>query len=344
MILIFGSISCLALFLTSYIQSALLFCWLYGIALGLLVGILFLPTLYSLWSTYPESKGFILGWVLAFFNFGIIPFGYLFTITANPLDLAGIKTSPNSEEVIFDERVASRVPWMIQLSSLSFLAAVLLGLMLLPSKIMMSEKEEVICLDYKKILTNFRFWNLFWMMTFGLSANMYIRNLYKVIGLISSGSDHLNSYIGMGLCISNGFTNVYFAYILNKYDWKKIMIGNYLILMVLNGSLWYVVENIYLYAIWVSLSGLFGGSISVSVILLTENDFPKDHRVLSCVSISLILVYFVPYILETFITPVFGYFFTFMLICFMYLITIFQVIIHPKKINNDIEDSLLVSS
>ena len=119
------------------------------------------------------------------------------------------------------------------------------------------------------------------------------------------------------------------------------MIFNYASLAILNACLWYMLDSQYVYASAVLISGFFGGSIYTSIVLLCENDFPKDHRFLSSVCLSIILAFFFPFLLENSITLYFGYFYTFIFISLMYVVCVIQVIMHPKPEKSTLQYELL---
>lgn len=342
-IVVVGTLSSVLLFLSSYIESANLICWVYGISIGSLCGGSFLPVLYILWNHYPLYKGFVLGVVLASFNLGLIPFGYLFMILINPKDLPGRKIYENGEDIIFDDEVNSEFISTIQIIAALYFVSLYIGLILLPSNTKETTVDEKIdCIEYCVMLRDFRFWNSFVLIGIGMSANQYIHNLYKVIGLKYNSSDHFNTFVGIGNSVGVAISNILFGYLLSKYNWKVIMILNYLSLAILNAGLWYMLDSPYIYATAVLISGFFGGSIYTSIVLLCENDFPKDHRFLSSVSLAIILAFFFPFILENSITFYFGYFYTFLFISLIYLVCAIQVMIHPRPKKSILQYELLV--
>ena len=133
-ILVGSIISCVLLFLSSYVSNPLLFCWIYGLGLGSLSGVAFLPALTILWNQAPQRKAKYTGIALFGYMIGATPFGILFTLVVNPSNDAPIIVESDGEEdeTMYPKYVSERVPMTIRWMVIAYLAVLLLGLALVP--------------------------------------------------------------------------------------------------------------------------------------------------------------------------------------------------------------------
>jgi MFS family permease len=331
------TLSCTAMFFSSYITDPYFFCWVYGLSLGTLSSTVFLPSVWILWNQIPENKGRTSGLMLSGYSFGPIPFGILFTMLVNPYNYSPQieDTDNNEKQKLFGSDVAENVPMTIRLTTLSYFVVGIIGVALLPKKwkgyrINSSKGQKT--LGFYEMIKSWKFWNLFWMMFFGLSSFSFFINVYKIVAMIHIDDDHFLAYtISVSLffcCIGR----LFFGIIFDNYSFKKVMIFNYTIMIGLTLGFNFSFVSRYLFALCFIIISFLQTSIYNGILIEFQKFYPKDSWVFSYVCLSFILCFSVPYFAEKFITPEIGYFYTFVLIAGMTLIVLIQVIFHKSSI------------
>jgi hypothetical protein len=134
LIAIGAPLNCLILFLSSFITNGYLFAWVYGIGIGSLSSVIFLPGIWILWNHINSHKGLISGLMLFSYSLGAIIFGLVFTFVVNPDNekAESIGEDGNEEEKMFTDSVADRVPMTIRWSVGLLMLFLCIGLVLVP--------------------------------------------------------------------------------------------------------------------------------------------------------------------------------------------------------------------
>jgi Major Facilitator Superfamily len=339
------TLSCTAMFFSSYITEPYLFCWVYGIFLGSLSATVFLPSVWILWNEIPENKGRTSGLMLSGFSFGPIPFGMLFTMLVNPYNYSPQieHTDNNKTQKLFGSDVAENVPMTIRLTTLSYFVVGIIGVALLPKKwkgdrINSSKGQKT--LGFYEMIKSWKFWNLFLMIFFGLSSFSFFINVYKIIAMIHINDDHFLAYTGSINLFFSCLGRVFFGVIFDKYSWKKVMSFNYALIILMTLIFDFSFISKYLFALCLMLINFLQTSIYSGILLQSRKDYPKDNWVFSYIYLAIIPCAAVPYIAENFITPYIGYFYTLVIISAMTFVVLIQTIFHK---NSESENSELLN-
>ena len=326
------------MFFSSYLLNPYLFSIVFGISLGSLSSCIFLPSLWIIWNWITENKSVSSGIILTGYNFGPIPFSILFTMLVNPHDHKASNEDSEGDNM-FERNVAENVPMALRVFSLSLLACSWVGILLTPRKMRVSDSqtEEKKGKSLKELLKNLRFWNLFFMMGLSITCQGYTQTMYKAIALNYINDDYFATYVGIAAFFIGGIGRLVYGYLLNKYYWKKIMILVYFIETVLMLGLWFTLSDKSLYAFFIIFYNFNIGSFYNNALMLTEKSFPSDKKAISFVCLSFVISFFVPYLMEKFITPLIGYFLTFVIVAGFSFILMLQAIFYK----DESEESLL---
>ena len=342
-------ISSALIFLSSFVQSATLFCITYGVGLGLLSSVLFLPILLILWDHHIENKSRNTGIVLAGYCLGPVPFGILFTLLVNPEDKASLSISSEGEapETIYPESVAERVPFTIRITALCFLLVSVLGLALLPRKAAINQEEVKKTRTLKDFFRSKVFWNIFFTLMNGFSAIGYIQLVYKIIGNLYINDDYFLSFMGSASFAVAGGARVAYGFMFNRYNWRYIMIGTYATYSILSLAFWCSVHSKSLYLSFMIGLSWCSGAFYGGVVAQTHQAFPGDDWILSYIGLAYTPAYMMPYLFEKWITPEVGYFWTTMIISLFPITALIQIIFHPSPkpriIVSSLEDPIVAS-
>ena len=330
------SLACSSLFLSSFIHNPTIFCWIYGMSLGILSSSVFLPTVWILWSIMPLNKGKTTGIILGAYSFGPVPFLIFFTYLTNPYNYSADKIEQNgeSEDKYFENVVSDRVPMAIRWISIICYCICLLGLTCLPKQwnnnTENNNKNKTITIT--KMITSKRFWYFVALVIFGFSIQAYINNMYRIIGMIYIKDDHYLTYIGTFFFIACTIGRIAFGILLDKCSWRGINATSYFFQGLLTIILYFVLDNKLLFLVIIILLGFLSTSVYSGVLILSERTFPNDKWIFPFVCLSYILIFFMPYFIDKFITPKIGYFFTFCIICIHGFIACILSLYPPKPL------------
>ncbi|OMJ81178.1 hypothetical protein SteCoe_18402 [Stentor coeruleus] len=336
-IIVMGTlISLTGFFLSSYITNPYLFCWVIGFSFGAMSAFIFFPSVWIVWNQNPKNKAFSSGMSLSGYSLGPVILGMLFTFIANPYDYQAetIERNGKEDEKIFGKFVADRVPMTIRWCTFTFLIIFLVSAMLLKRKWRTDNSEKNISqttMTYIEMLKNLKFWNLFFISVFGLSSFGYVINIYKIIGLNTVKDDHFISIVGALGSFFQCFGRIFFGIILDKYPWKRIMSIDFIIITICFLTLELSEQSKYLYAFFIITLYFLITAIYNGIIIQTDRDFPHDRWIITYVFLGMIPAFFVPFFLEKYLTPIIGYFWTFVVISGITMVATFQVIFHQAN-------------
>lgn len=321
------------MFCSSFIINPYFFTIIFGISLGALAASIFLPSLWIIWEWIPENKPITSGILLTGYSLGPIPFSILFTVLVNPQNYQAIKVG---NDFMFEKNVAENVPSGIRLFSIVLLVSAWIGLLLLPweKKVLCNQVQSTNQKSVKDLLQSFRFWNLFVMMMFSMCCQGYAQTMYKVIAIKFINDDYYSTYVGMCAFFVGGVGRGTFGYLINRFYWKKVMSLVYLVQIILMLGLWFTLDDKILYALFIVLYNFTIGSLYNNVLLLTENEFPGEKKVISFVCLSFIISLFIPYLMDKIITPFIGYLLTFVVVAGFSITLLAQTIFYKEKITN----------
>ena len=341
------SLACSSLFLSSFIHNPTIFCWIYGMSLGILSSSVFLPTVWILWSIMPLNKGKISGILLGGYNFGPVPFLIIFTYLANPHNYSADKIEQNGEskDKYFENAVSDRVPMTIRWISIVYYCICLLGLTCLPKQsnndTENNSKKKTITM--MQMVTNKKFWYFVALLLFGYSVQAYMYNMYRIIGMIYIKDDHYLTYIGTLFFITCTIGRISFGILLDKFSWRGINATSYFFQGLLTIILYFVLDNKSLFLVIIVSLGFLTTSVYNGALILSERTFPKDKWIFSFACLSYIIIYFMTYLIDKFITPKIGYFFTFCIIGSYGFIACIISIWPPEPLSDNLTDQLLIS-
>ena len=313
------TLSCAGVFFSSYIISPALFCWVYGISIGVLSATIFLPSVWILWNVMPAHKGTTSGIILGGYSFGPVPFLLIFTYIANPYNYAANESKNIGEitEKYFGKDVSDRVPMAIQWMAILFYIVCLVGLACLPKKWVENHSDD----DGKKktitliqMIETWKFWYFVVLILLGFGVQAYFFNMYRILGMIYINDDHFLAYVGSFSFAVGVVGRIGFGILLDKYSWKKINSISYFLQGFLSICLYFALESKLFFQIIIISLGFLGTSVFNGALILAERVFSKDKWVFSYMCLSYVIVFFLPYITDKYITPYVGYFIT---LCFI---------------------------
>jgi hypothetical protein len=321
------------MFFSSFIEDPQMFSWVYGLSIGSLSASVFLPSLWIIWNRIPEKKPLLSGILLSGYSLGSVPFGLMFTLIVNPHNRSAESTAGG--EKMFPREVAERVPNTIRWVSATFFICMCAGLVLLPrkGKVMTQEAGNSKSSSFKEILKNKRFWVLFFMMYLAVTCQGYVHFYYKVIAIQFINDDYYSAYVGMIAFFLAGIGRSLFGYLFQRMYWKKVMCLVYFLETLLMGGMWFAVSDKSLYAFFMISYHFLTSSFYNNILNLTEQAFPGDKKMISCVCMSFIPSNFSPYILSKFLEPQIKMYGCFIIIAFLTLVLFFCSVFYkePKK-------------
>jgi hypothetical protein len=318
------------MFFSSFLTNAELFSWVYGLSIGSLSSCSFLPSLWIIWNEIPEQKSLTSGILLSGYSFGAVPFSLMFTFIVNPHNTKAETTSDH--EKLFTKEVAERVPMTIRWVTLGFLITVYLGLFMLPRrrKVTTEENRETDSMSFKEIIRNKRFWFLFILMYLSMCCQGYAHFYYKVIAIQYINDDFYSAYVGTSAFVLAGIGRSVFGYLFNKIYWKKIMSLVHITETLLMAGMWFTVTDKRLYAFFMVSYHVLSSSFYNNVLILTEEAFPGDKRIISCVCLSFIPAFFTPFFISKVLEPFIGMLGSFLIIAFFSLILFFCTVFYKE--------------
>lgn len=334
--------STILIFLSSYIQSPIWFCFVFGASLGCLSGVTFLPVLMILWNNIKTNSERNTNIVLLGHIIGPAPFGLFFSLVVNPYNISAERIESDGEELesMYGVEVADRVPMSIRWFSFALLIVAFVGMILIPRKrIRESAEEGEGTFDLIELLENKVFWNLFFMLFTAFSAFSYVQNLYKIIGNIYIQDDHFLSAVGSAAFFFGAGGRAVYGKWFEQCNLRFLMILTYTLYSIFMGSFVFTVRSKGLFSVYVFVLTFLAGSFYSSVILLANKVFYKDTWVCSYIGVAFIPASLMPYIIAKWIGPEIGYFWTMVLNVSFPILAIFQIIFHP-----DPKPKIIISS
>ena len=312
------SVSSTVIFLSSYLQDPMLFCWVYGVSLGILSATVFLPSTIILWEKLPEHKGTNTGILLTGYYLGPGILGLIFTYLTNPNNYSAeeVHDDGKEQERYFDTEITDSVPGSLRWTAIIYIVSAVIGLICLNIKSNSERSSETMqkvgrTITFVQMIRNGKVWYFFALMFLGLSCSSYIIVTYKIIGVIHINDDHFLSYVGTTMFFCGAGGRFVFGIFLDIFSHKKLMMICYALITGYMIVLGFCLDNRYLYgfiviAILFTSSGIYNG-----ILLEMDKIFPNDKWIISIVCLSMILDFFFPFLAEGFITPEIGYFYTF---------------------------------
>lgn len=102
----------------------------FGILMPLGMGMQNFVPIMCAWEYYPENKGFISGLLVCSWGMGAFVFAWIMTMVVNPNDLIPVIQADNyDQDLLFDEKVASRMPMMFKTTLIIQFALAVFGLL-----------------------------------------------------------------------------------------------------------------------------------------------------------------------------------------------------------------------
>ena len=327
-------ISCLIMFLSSYVSNVFLFCCIYGLGLGYLSAVAFLPVLIILWNQLPQNRAKYTGIALFGYMIGTTPFGILFTMVVNPNNVAPVKVKSEGEEdeTMYTKSVSERVPMTIRWMVLAFLAVSLLGLALVPrAKQENRVKEATRTLTLKDVLKDKVFWNLFFLMFNAFSAIGYVHLVYKIIGNVYIRDDYFTSFVGSVAFALGGFGRLAYGYFIDTLDWKRVFGLTFVFYMIFSYSFWFTIDSKEVFGFYVVMFTFLSASFYNGIASESQRAFPKDNWIMSYIGLAYTPAYIIPYLFEKLLTPYIGYGWTLMIVSIFPTVALLQVLFHPRR-------------
>ncbi|OMJ82141.1 hypothetical protein SteCoe_17263 [Stentor coeruleus] len=105
---------------------------IYGVILGLAIGIAYPPALMIAISCYPERKGLIVGITEGIFSSGTFFFNFIATAIVNPKNKKPVEYTVNGKtEMFFEREIAENVPKMFLILASIYLVVFIIGILLI---------------------------------------------------------------------------------------------------------------------------------------------------------------------------------------------------------------------
>lgn len=330
-------ISAMILFASSYITNPHLFCWVFGLAMGSFSASIFFPCLWIVWNQIPENKARLSGFALIGYSLGPMIFGFIFTMIVNPDDYQAenVESDGNEDQKMFGHDVTNRVPKAIRLLCLCLLTSYIIGITFLKRKWKVDIKEGEAgkaTMTFSQMIKSLKVWNLFFIAYFSVTCLTYIANTYKIIGMLYINNDHFTTYVGSIGSFAGCIGCLIFGILFDKYSWKLIMTCDCILVIMLYATFQVSLNLKYLYGFYVIMLYFFTMAGYIGIVVQTDRDFPEDKWIVPYVCLGLIPAYTMPYIFEKFITPIVGYFATFIIVAGITAIAMLQSIFHPVSV------------
>lgn len=342
-IFIGASLSSIVVFLTSYIENPILFCWTYGLSLGILSGSVFLPSTIILWEKLPKCKGTTTGILLAGFNLGSGVFGLIFTYMVNPNNYSAAETQSDGEEQerYFGENITDSVPASLRWVAVIYFISGIVGIACLSIKSDTEKSSENSVkvgntIGFMEMIKIKKFWHFFGLLFLGLAPTSYIMVTYKVIGIIHINDDYFLSYIGTIMFVTSSAGRFIFGILLDAFSYKKLMVICYLLITVFILLLDFCLDMRYLFGFLVVAISFTSSGIYNGILLEMEKNYPNDKWMISYVCVAEMFDFLFPFIAEENITPEVGYFYTFCILSGFSFVSMIFVIFYtePNKLNH----------
>ena len=268
-----GVLFCGAFISVYFITDPIVFVIVYGIGVGFGAGGSGYICTLECWRHFARGKGMVMGIMAACYGLSPTIFGILFAFLCNPDNLEPtIQTqSGETKYLLFDEKVASRVPWVSLIIGLVFVTCytvVIIGFPRIKDEAPMSLSESIAsftsamkkpilvdCPNMSTALRTWAFWSLTINMFCGITYGVFIINAYKNYGMNYYQDDQLLSTIGSSAALISAFGRVLFSGAMDVLSFKVVYGLNIVIQLAISASITYIVSvSVYLYWVWVALS------------------------------------------------------------------------------------------
>jgi MFS family permease len=277
-------------FLCTLITNAYLYFVIFGFNLGIMSNILgFLPAWIAFKSVGGSNKGIAIGVSTAAYALGPFVYGTVFSLMSNPMN--ELATALEGGEVLFSKEVYENVPnagrWVTAIIAITCLLSSIL--LYREGKTTNDKKEErkMYPIDLLKQST---FWYLFWFMFFRTFYYNFLLNCYKVMGLFYLKNEYDLSIISTIAFVFAAAFRIVGGNLYDRYDWTKLNVLYILIEMLLNLTMPLVVENLYLFGIWITCGFAISGLSFMGVWILSERIYSNASWVITYVSVATVFV------------------------------------------------------
>jgi MFS family permease len=276
-------------FFCTFITNAYLFFVVFGLNLGVLSGVFgFLPAWIAFRYLGESNKGLVMGISSATYAFGPFVYGTLFSLISNPINEPA--TALDGGEVMFSSAIYENVPdagrWVAVIIAITCTFSAIIFYSVGKT---ISDKKEEKKLYPMELIKQSTFWYLFCFMFFRTFYYYFLLNCYKMIGLYYLKNEYDLSMISTIAFIFATFFRIIGGKLYDKHDWTKLNVLFILIEVLFNLTMPLVVENLYLYGIWIACSLPISGLSYMGVWILTERTYSNASWVITYVALATVL-------------------------------------------------------
>lgn len=326
--------SCVAIFLSSFIQNMYVFCAIIGIVTGYMSAFITFPAVWMSWDRFPNQKG--LGTSANYLGYRGAPFyyGMLFTVLVNPKDEMPVNG-------YFSSDIYESVPSIIRIFSGILAVVGISGCLMMFSGIKVVHKEEYVkTYTLIEILKDWRFHYLFFFMTFKSFFNYYIINTYKIMAIEVINDDYFLAYVGSIGFFLSGVLAMLYGKILDSFSYRLVNFVFLVIDLVICALIPVAINFKFFYGFLIALEIAVGGNSFMTVWLMSERIYKKERWVVSLLSLSLILDFVAVYAVDNYIRLLFGNTYSLAFCLFIIILSTLSLIIDLEKTSSK-EESLL---
>lgn len=326
-LLIVSVISCIGIFLSSYILSPLLFAWTFATILGFLSAFTFMPAVWIAIDAMPQNKGSVMGIGLCGYSMAPSLYGLIFTLMINPQN-----SSPIGTPKYFTSELTQNVPRTIR-----YLAGIILAIGILGSLLMIKNKKTSIHstgthkLSISQVLCHGKFWYLFAFLFTKAGMFYYLTNVYKDIAFLFIDDDYFIATIGSVGFIAAGLGRAFAGKIFDLFPWKNLILVLSSIEIVIVLLLYYAAPYRYLYGILVVMCLFIGSSSYLMTWMQAEKAYPEDKWVFSVINIATLFDLLVAFLIETFISSQLGYEWSLIFVAGILLLSVVLIVVYFDK-------------
>jgi MFS family permease len=282
-------IGTLLYFLCTFITNAYLYFIVFGFNIGMMSNVSGFLVVWIVFKTVKESnKGFIMGISSAAYAIGPFVYGTIFSLISNPIN--ELATPVEGGEVMFSKEVYENVPnagrWMAATIGISCSLSTIVLYSINKTASNKSEEVKTYPID---LLKQSNFWYLFWLLFFRGFYYFFLLNCYKMMGLFYLKNEYDLSMISTVAFVFATSLQILGGKMYDKYNWRKLNVFYILIEMTLNLTMPLVVENLYLFGIWITLSLGISGLSFMGVWILSERTYPNASWVITYVVLATVL-------------------------------------------------------
>jgi hypothetical protein len=275
--------------LCTFITNAYLYFFLFGLNIGVLSNFLRILPVWIAWKRLGEShKGLVVGISSAANGISPLIYGNLFCLISNP------DNEPpggfDEEHYLFSGHVNGNVPiagrWMT--AALAVTGAI--GALILYSRGgEIKKKKDQSNVDIFGLLKHPNFWYLFWYFFFKCFYYYFLLNSYKLIGLHYLKDEHSIALMTIAVFVCIAVSRVAGGELFDMFEWSRVNTVFLTIEIFCCLTMPLVLENLYLYGIWLSCSVSVAAISYISVWMLSEKLFSNASWVITFVALAPIL-------------------------------------------------------